>query len=35
LQPEGPATPAAFALFLNAELLKYQRLVKSLNIKAE
>jgi tripartite-type tricarboxylate transporter receptor subunit TctC len=35
LQPEGPATPAAFSLFLNAELLKYQRLVKSLNIKAE
>jgi tripartite-type tricarboxylate transporter receptor subunit TctC len=35
LQPEGPATPAAFGLFLNAELLKYQRLVKSLNIKAE
>ena len=35
LQPEGPATPAAFGLFLNAELQKYQRLVKSLNIKAE
>ena len=35
LQPEGPATPAAFSLFLNAELQKYQRLVKSLNIKAE
>jgi len=35
LQPEGPTSPAAFSLFLNAELAKYQRLVKSLNIKAE
>ena len=35
LQPEGPTTPAAFSLFLTAELAKYQRLVKSLNIKAE
>ncbi|MBU3635871.1 tripartite tricarboxylate transporter substrate binding protein [Polynucleobacter sp. es-GGE-1] len=35
LQPEGPVTPAAFSLFLTAELAKYQRLVKSLNIKAE
>jgi len=35
LQPEGPTSPAAFGLFLNAELAKYQRLVKSLNIKAE
>ena len=35
LQPEGPLTPAAFSLFLTGELAKYQRLVKSLNIKAE
>ncbi len=35
LQPEGPTTPAAFSLFLTGELAKYQRLVKSLNIKAE
>ncbi len=28
-------TPAAFSLFLTGELAKYQRLVKSLNIKAE
>ena len=35
LQPDGPVTPAAFSLFLTAELAKYQRLVKSLNIKAE
>jgi tripartite-type tricarboxylate transporter receptor subunit TctC len=35
LQPEGPTTPAAFSLFLTGELVKYQRLVKSLNIKAE
>ena len=35
LQPEGPATPAAFSLFLAGELAKYQRLVKSLNINAE
>jgi tripartite-type tricarboxylate transporter receptor subunit TctC len=35
LQPEGPATPAAFSLFLAGELVKYQRLVKSLNVKAE
>jgi hypothetical protein len=35
LQPEGPTTPAAFSLFLAGELVKYQRLVKSLNIKPE
>jgi tripartite-type tricarboxylate transporter receptor subunit TctC len=35
LQPEGPTTPAAFSLFLAGELTKYQRLVKSLNIKPE
>jgi tripartite-type tricarboxylate transporter receptor subunit TctC len=35
LQPEGPVTPATFSLFLTGELAKYQRLVKSLNIKAE
>jgi tripartite-type tricarboxylate transporter receptor subunit TctC len=31
----GPATPQEFAQFINAELAKYQKLVKELDVKAE
>ncbi|MFT3802651.1 MAG: tripartite tricarboxylate transporter substrate binding protein [Burkholderiaceae bacterium] len=35
LQTGGPQTPAQFADFMHAELAKYARLVKELNVKAE
>jgi tripartite-type tricarboxylate transporter receptor subunit TctC len=35
LQTSGPATPELFGVFIKAELEKYSKLVKELNIKAE
>jgi tripartite-type tricarboxylate transporter receptor subunit TctC len=35
LQTSGPATPEMFGVFIKAELEKYSKLVKELNIKAE
>lgn len=35
LQFGGPKTPDEFSLFLKAELVKYQQLVRDLNVKAE
>ena len=35
LQTSGPNTPEAFGVFIKAELEKYSKLVKELNIKAE
>jgi tripartite-type tricarboxylate transporter receptor subunit TctC len=35
LQTAGPANPDEFAVFLKAELNKYSKLVKELNVKAE
>ncbi len=35
LQTAGPATPDEFSTFLKAELNKYAKLVKELNVKAE
>ena len=35
LQTEGPNTPAEFKLFLGSEINKYQKLLKSLDIKAD
>ena len=35
LQFGGPRTPAEFSKFLTAELTKYARLVKELNVKAD
>ena len=35
LQTSGPTTPESFQIFVKAELEKYSKLVKDLNIKAE
>ena len=35
LQTEGPTTPATFKIFLGAEISKYQKLLKSLDIKLD
>ena len=33
--PSGPRTPEEFDAFIKAELVKYGKLVKDLNVKAE
>ena len=35
LQTSGPSTPEAFGIFIKAELEKYSKMVKELNIKSE
>jgi tripartite-type tricarboxylate transporter receptor subunit TctC len=35
LQTSGPSTPEAFGIFIKAELDKYSKMVKELNIKSE